>query len=253
MKCRSPDPLMKSLLSDPSFRRKPEPGPARCAVADRGGRDPGVRRDDVGVECRINPGRRAAVLGLAGLLAACVTTPPEPERYFRPDLAPPPARPPPKLRIVVEPFRVQGLYADRALVIREAGGSYRQAHRRSWIGPPSLLLGETLLDYLRAAYGADAVFPAQARVDGEITIRPQLRRFERVQAEAGDQALLAVEFIVSGPDAALLGNLVFEESVAAGPAARDYVAAQSLLLAQASARLLVLLDRLLPTPATAIP
>lgn len=198
-------------------------------------------------------GRRATVLGLASLLAACAAKPVDPERFFRPSLTPPAARPKPAMRMVVEPFRAQGLYADRALVVRDAAGGYRQAHRRSWIGPPSLLLGEVVLDYLRAAYGSDAVFPAQARVDGDIVIRPQLKRFERLQAASGDQALLGVEFVVSDRAGALLGHLVFEQATPAGPAAPDYVAAQSRLLAEASARLLVLLDGLPQTGASANP
>lgn len=191
-------------------------------------------------------GRRSTILGIASLLAACAAKPVDPERFFRPELPLPGARSKPALRIVVEPFRVQGIYADRALVVRDAGGAYRQSIGRSWIGPPSLLLGDALVDYLRAAYGDDAVFTPQARIDGALTIRPQLTRFERVQAAGGDRAELAAEFVISGAGGALLGHLVFAESAAAGATPADYVAAQSALLGQAAARLLALLDDLLP-------
>lgn len=191
-------------------------------------------------------GRRGALLGLAGLLAACAAKPIDPERFFRPELPTPAERPKPPLRLLVEPFRVLGIYADRALVVRDAGGAYRQSHGRSWIGPPSLLLGEVLVDYLRAAYGRDAVFTPQARLDAEVTIRPQLSRFERVQTAAGDRAELALEFVVSGPGGALLGHPVFADAMPAGATAADYVAAQSALLGQAAAQLLALLDDVLP-------
>lgn len=191
-------------------------------------------------------GRRSAVLGIAGLLAACAAKPVDPERFFRPELPVPTPRARPGLRLIVEPFRVQGIYADRALVVRDAAGGYRQSTGRSWIGPPSLLLGELLVDYLRAAYGADAVFAPQARIDGEVTIRPQLSRFERVQAAAGDRAELGVEFVVSGAGGALLGHRVFTASAPAGTTPSEYVAAQSDLLGQAAAQLLALLDGVLP-------
>lgn len=237
---------MKRLPINPSFRRKPESSPARCAMADGGVPDPGVRRDDLVIERALNLGRRTAILGIASLLAACTARPVDPERFFRPSLTPPAARPAPGLRIVVEPFQVQGIYADRALVVRDAAGAYRQSIGRSWVGPPSLLLGEALVDYLRAAYGTDAVFPPQTRIVGDVLIRPQLKRFERLQAADGDQALLAVDVVVSGPGGALLGHLVFSESARAGSGPADYVAAQSALLGQASARLLALLDTVLP-------
>lgn len=195
---------------------------------------------------RADRGRRSALLGLAGLLTACAAQPVDPERFFRPELPTPAERSKPPLRLLVEPFRVLGIYADRALVVRDAGGAYRQSHGRSWIGPPSLLLGEALVDYLRAAYGRDAVFTPQARLDAEVTIRPQLSRFERVQTAAGDRAELALEFVVSGPGGALLGHPVFAGAMPAGATAAEYVAAQSALLGQAAAQLLALLDDALP-------
>ena len=225
---------MRRLPINPSFRRTPSSSPARCAVTDGGSAE------------AADPGRRAAVLGIASLLAACAARPVDPERFFRPELPKPGARPKPAQRIVVEPFRVQGIYADRALVVRDVGGAYRQSTGRSWIGPPSLLLGDALVEYLRAAYGNDAVFAPQARIDGALTVRPQLTRFERVQAAGGDRAELAAEFVVSGAGGALLGHLVFAESAPAGATAADYVTAQSALLGQAAARLLALLDELLP-------
>ncbi len=237
---------MKRQPFNSSFRRKPESSTPPVDSAPMAGLDPGFRRDDAGDGGVTNLGRRVTILGLASLLAACAAKPVDPERFFRPSLTPPAARGKTALRIVVEPFQVQGIYADRALVSRDAAGAYRQSVGRSWVGPPSLLLGEALVDYLRAAYGADTVFPPQSRITGDVVIRPQLKRFERVQAADGDQALLAVEFLVSGRDGALLGNLVFSESASAGSGPSDYVAAQSALLGQASAQLLVRLDAILP-------
>lgn len=237
---------MKRLPFNSSFRRTPESSLDGCARSD------GVRRDDVVTEPAPNHGRRAAVLGLAGLLVACAAKPVEPERFFRPALARPVLRGDTPLRIVVEPVEVHGIYADRAFVSRAADGAYRQSTGRSWIGPPSMLLGDLLVEQLRAAYGEDSVFSPQARVGADLSLRTQLRRLERMQGvEGGDQALLAIEFVLTGPGGTLLGSRVFEASLPAGSSAADYVAAQSQLLDQAVATLLPVVDQALIAAAAA--
>ncbi len=200
---------------------------------------------------RVDRWRSPAVSGalfLALATAGCASKPPEAERFYRPTIAAPEARAKPAARLLVEPFEARGIYSDRALVIRDADGTYRQAIGRSWVEPPSLLLGTGLADYLRAAYGGDAVFLPQARVDADVTIRSTLKRFERVKGEgaSGDTALLAVDFVVTARGGALLGTLEFSDSTPVASGSAEYVAAQSELLTRASAALLALLDRRLP-------
>lgn len=197
--------------------------------------------------------RRHALSLIASLLAGCASPGPvEPERFFRPELAAPALRVDTPLRIVVEPLEVHGIYADRAFVNRAADGAYRQSTGRSWVGPPSLLFGDILVDYLRAAYGEDSVFAPQARISGDLSLRTKLQRLERQQGDGGvDRALLAIEFVLGGRGGALLGSLVFKDSLPAGNTPADYVAAQSQLLARACEQLLALLDRTLPTLAPA--
>ncbi len=175
---------------------------------------------------------RRQVLSLLGaLLAACAD-----RRLITPEPAAP-------LRIVVEPFEVQGFHVDRGFVSRNAD---RQSNGRSLIGPPSLLFGELLVDSLRAAYGRDAVFAAQAQVRGDVSLRPALQRLERVTDVAGDQAVLAIEFAVNDRSGARLDELAFSASLPAGHTPADYLAAQSQLLACACEQVLALLDRRLP-------
>lgn len=190
----------------------------------------------------------AAVLVAVMATAGCASKPPEAERFYRPTIAAPEARAKPAARLLVEPFEARGIYSDRALVTRDVGGAYRQAIGRSWVEPPSLLLGTALVDCLRAAYGADAAFLPQARVDADVTIRSTLKRFERVKGEgaSGDTALLAVDFVVTARGGALLGTLEFSDSTPVASGSAEYVAAQSQLLTRASAALLALLDRRLP-------
>lgn len=201
--------------------------------------------------------RRHALSLIAGLVATlaagCAGSPPvEPERFFRLQLSRLPLRGDTPLRIIVEPVEVHGIYADRAFVSRAVDGAYRQSTGRSWIGPPSLLIGDLLVEQLRAAYGEDSVFAPQARVRGEISLRAQLRRLERLQgADGSDQAWLAIEFVLTGRGGALLGSRVFDEALPAGSTASDYVAAQSQLLDRAIAELLPVVDQALIAAAAA--
>lgn len=201
--------------------------------------------------------RRHALSLIAGLVATlaagCAGSPPvEPERFFRLQLSRLPLRGDTPLRIIVEPVDVHGIYADRAFVSRAVDGAYRQSTGRSWIGPPSLLIGDLLVEQLRAAYGEDSVFAPQARVRGEISLRAQLRRLERLQgADGSDQAWLAIEFVLTGRGGALLGSRVFDEALPAGSTASDYVAAQSQLLDRAIAELLPVVDQALIAAAAA--
>lgn len=151
-----------------------------------------------------------------------------------------PAAPP--LRIVVEPFEVRGLYADRGFVNRDAD---RQSSSR-WIGPPSLLFGDIVVDHLRAAYGRDSVLAQSTRSDGDIRLQPALQRLERVPADDGDWALLAIEFVVNDSRGAVLGKQLFSDSLPAGSTPADYLAAQAQLLACACEQARLLLDRSSP-------
>lgn len=188
-----------------------------------------------------NPGRRRAVLGIVSLTIAGAAQAVAYQRLLGPEPAMPAVRARPAVAIVVEPFRTHGLYADRALLIRGSGDA---GHSR--IGPPSQLLGAALVDRLRAAYGNNAVLAPPARIDNALIIRMQRMRFAHLPAAAGSRAELAVEFIISGAGHAVPGRLAFSESAAAGVTPADYVAAQAALFDQAGARLLALIDDLLP-------
>lgn len=146
------------------------------------------------------------------------------------------------LRIVVEPFEVRGLYADRGFVNRNAD---RQASGRL-IGPPSLLFGDALVDHLRAAYGRDSVLAQSTRFDGDIRLQPALQRLERVSGDGGDRAQLAIEFVLNDGSGAVLGKQLFNDSLPAGSTPAEYLAAQAQLLACACEQSRLLLDRTLP-------
>jgi ABC-type uncharacterized transport system auxiliary subunit len=177
-------------------------------------------------------------------LAACGSAPAVEDRYYRPAVAVPTApHAPLKVRLIVEPFEMHGLYSDRPLVYVDRSGAYQQSNHNNWIEPPSIMLASSLLDTLRAAYGNDAAFLPDARVAAEITVRTRIRRFERLPRAEPVQALLSLEIVVTGRGSKLIGSVDFEESAAAGKNIPDYVQTQAALLAKAYAKLLDLLDQ----------
>jgi len=188
-----------------------------------------------------DPGRRSVVLGIASLTIVGAAQAVAPECVLGPELAMPAVRSRPVVAIVVETFRTHGLYADRALLMRGSGDA-----GNSRLGAPSQLLGEALVDRLRAAYGYDVVLAPPARIDNALIIRMQGMRFTHLPAAAGSRAALAVEFAISGAGHAVPDRLAFSEAAAAGVTPADYVAAQAALVDQAGARLLALIDGLLP-------
>lgn len=177
-------------------------------------------------------------------LAACGSVPTQPDRYYRPVLAAPAAHAPLPGRIVVEPFEVQGLYGDRAFVYLDRSGAYQQSSHHYWIEAPSELLASALLDTLRAAYGPESAFLPAARVGGDLHVRGRVHRFERIPDRDGAeaQARLALELVVTARGGRLLGSVDVDASLGAGHTMAEYVAAQSVLLAQAYAKLLPMLD-----------
>jgi 2'-5' RNA ligase len=187
--------------------------------------------------------RCAPLLLAAALLAACAGDPVPVERFYRPPLEAPAARAPLPLRVVIESFDAEGLYADRALVFRNADGVYEQFHYHSWIEAPGMLLRDALADYLRAAFGAEHVFTPEARVEGDVRVRARLRRLEELHDAAAPRAAFGLEAVVSDRDDQFLGLVKFDDSQAcAGAAPGACQAAFAELIERSFAQLADLLD-----------
>lgn len=191
-----------------------------------------------------------SLLPLLLVLSACSSSPIPDDRYYQTRVEAPAAHAPLPLRLVVEPFEVHGLYGGRPLVYLDRSGAYRQSHRNNWIESPALMLAAGLLDYLRAAYGAEAAFLPQARVGADLIVRARVVHFERIPDATPAQARLALEMIVATRRGKLIRSLEFDESAAAGTSIPDYVRTQSELLGKAWAQLLTVLDdtALMQTP-----
>lgn len=174
------------------------------------------------------------VLGLA--LAACSSTPSQPQRYY--GLAAVPVEGPLEFpaMIVIGAIEAYGVVAERPLLYRSSADSraLAQYHYSLWREPPAIMLRDALVGHLRAAFGAARVLAVDTRLRPEYRVRTRLKRLEQVLGNKASRAVLALEFTVTGAQDELLFVLDFaEETAAAGLSVEDHVAALEGLMAKA--------------------
>jgi ABC-type uncharacterized transport system auxiliary subunit len=192
--------------------------------------------------------RRALVVIAAIALGGCSVDPATPTRYYRVEVATSAARDDFRGRIVVEPFEAYGIYTERPLVFR-SGGALEQYNYALWAEPPAVMLRDSLIVHLRAAFGSSQVLQAGGRARGDFTVRPRLKRLDH-QLGGKAQAAFAVEFRVTDAEDNERVLLTFDETApVGGNSVEDFVAATDRLAARAY-DLLVEKIRALPPAAT---
>lgn len=130
--------------------------------------------------------RKATPAALAALLAAgCTLQPPQPDQFYR-LAAERPARvfTAPLVHGVIEVprFTAQGLASERPIVYtsRSEPLEVRSYTYHLWSDPPTLLLQDELIDYLRAANVATQVVSPELRIPAQYLIQGRIRRLEQV-------------------------------------------------------------------------
>jgi cholesterol transport system auxiliary component len=150
------------------------------------------------------------VLVAAVLLAACGSAPPVPEdQFYRLRVTPAPS-PGQKLlpgTVEIDRFVADGLTAGRPIVYSESGKPYqvREYHYHFWTQPPTVMLRDELVAFLRAAKVADAVVTPEMRVPADFVLTGKISRLEKVVGEP-PKAVLEMELAVRK---AAGGKLVF--------------------------------------------
>jgi cholesterol transport system auxiliary component len=177
------------------------------------------------------------VLVAAVLLAACGSAPPVPEDHFYRLRVTPAPSPGQKLlpgTVEIDRFVADGLTAGRPIVYSESGKPYqvREYHYHFWTQPPTVMLRDELVAFLRAAKVADAVVTPEMRVPADFVLTGKISRLEKVVGEP-PKAVLEMELAVRK---AAGGKLVFLdtyriESTADGAGVDDTVNALNQALA----------------------
>ncbi|MCP5372381.1 MAG: membrane integrity-associated transporter subunit PqiC [Hyphomicrobiales bacterium] len=128
----------------------------------------------------------ATIVLVMPLLAACAAQEAAPEDSFYRLEAPAPAArfAPPKLNgiLEVERFIADGVTAGRPIAYSDAGHPHevKEYHYHFWIQPPTVMLRDALVEFLRAANVAPAIVTPDNRVSSVYELTGKIVRMEKV-------------------------------------------------------------------------
>lgn len=121
-----------------------------------------------------------------GFVAACGSAPPVPEDQFYRLRAKAPSTTFSKAilpgTLEIERFVADGLTAGRPIVYSEAGKPYqvREYHYHFWTQPPTVMLRDELVSYLRARKVSNAVVTPEMRVPPDYVLIGKIKRLEKI-------------------------------------------------------------------------
>lgn len=152
--------------------------------------------------------RQAVLLAALAVQAACSLIPTSPipqDHYYRlPDAAPVRvyARPPLGGIVGVRALRGVGLYQEQAMDFVQAGRplELHQYNYRLWVEPPTHLVQDQLVDYLRAAHAAPKVLRYRPGQGMAAVVSGDIERFERVVGKRRDEVVVALMLEYGPPD-----------------------------------------------------
>lgn len=177
---------------------------------------------------------------LAGLVAACGSAAPVPEdQFYRLKAMRADGAASGKMlfpgTIEIDRFVADGVTAGRPIVYSEAGKPYqvKEYHYHFWTQPPTVMLRDELIAYLRAAGVAKAVVTPEMRVAADYVLTGKIIRLEKVVGQPS-KAVLEIEL---GVRKATGGALIFldtyrVESASDGPGVDDAVHALNAALSE---------------------
>ena len=154
---------------------------------------------------------RVLVVAAAGVLAACGSADPVPEDQFYRLRAVMSSAPLTKVlfpgTLEIDRFVADGLTAGRPIVYSEAGKPFqvKEYHYHFWTQPPTVMLRDELVSYLRAAKISDAVVTPEMRVAVDYVLTGKIMRLERIIGKPS-KAVIELEL---GLRKATGGKLIF--------------------------------------------
>jgi ABC-type uncharacterized transport system auxiliary subunit len=153
---------------------------------------------------------KALILTALVLAGACAQPEVPEDNFYRLRIEPPKnATPSPRFKgtIEIERFAADGLTAGRPIVYTEPGQAHRlkEYHYHFWTEPPTVMLRDQLVMYLRAAGVADAVVTPEMRVEPQFVLTGKIKRLEKV---TGSKPMAVLELEL-GLREASGGKLVF--------------------------------------------
>ena len=157
----------------------------------------------------------AVVLSVGFLAVACGGAPPVPEdHYYR--LQAVYAAEPLSVKalpgtIEVDRFVADGLTSERPIVYSEAGSpnQVKAYHYDFWIKPPTVMLRDELVSFLRTSQISDAIVTPEMRVSADYALTGRIKHIEQVVMKSGYRTVLEIELGLRRPST---GKLLFLET-----------------------------------------
>jgi ABC-type uncharacterized transport system auxiliary subunit len=162
--------------------------------------------------------RAAATLMFALAFASCAQPEVPSDSYYRLQVAlPAPAsRPLLKGTVEVNRFVADGLVAGRPIVYTEPNQPHRvrEYNYHFWIEPPTVLLRDQMVAFLRAGRLAETVTTPEVRVPADYVLTGRIIRLEKIESTA-PKGVLELELGVRRADGKLVFLDVYKIEVAA--------------------------------------
>jgi len=137
-------------------------------------------------------------LALALIVAGCAATPPVPEdNFYRLQaMYAGPANGGKLLQgtLEVDRFVADGLTSERPIVYSDIGNpnQVKAYHYHFWIKPPTIMLRDELVSFLRAANVADRIVTPEMRAQANYVLTGRIKHLEQVREEKGSRTLIEV-------------------------------------------------------------
>jgi len=163
----------------------------------------------------INKIRIGLLLTGVTLLNACASAPPVPEDNFYRLQAVYAADPLAKKvlpgTIEVDRFVADGLTSERAIVYSQTGtpNQVKAYHYHFWIKPPTVMLRDELVSFLRASKISDVVVTPEMRITADYILTGKIKHLEQIKAQENSRTLIEVELGLRRPTD---GKLLFLET-----------------------------------------
>ncbi|MBO6946532.1 MAG: membrane integrity-associated transporter subunit PqiC [Rhodospirillales bacterium] len=158
--------------------------------------------------------RGVAMIALALLVAGCAAQPPVPsDKFYRLQAvfaAEPSSSPKFPGNFEIERFTADGLTAGRPIVYMEASdpNQLQEYHYHFWTQPPTVMLRDELVTYLRHAKIAGSVVIPEMRLEPQYVMTGRIRKLEQVIGQP-NRTRMEIEIALRQPST---GKLLFLKS-----------------------------------------
>jgi ABC-type uncharacterized transport system auxiliary subunit len=141
--------------------------------------------------------RFAGTVLIAGTCVSCLSGPAPTDHYYRIELSAPAALPQPVLAgtVEVDRFRTEAIAQGRRMLYRDAStpGEISPYAYHHWTEPPSVMLQDQLVEYLRTAGVAGRIVTSAVNVPSDYRINGRILHLERVLGSGNPRVVIELE------------------------------------------------------------